>query len=360
MAGPGEMLDYDVALSFAGEDRGYVAQVAAQLRQRGGRAVFTTSMRQPNCGVIISTFFLMRSARKHARFTVIFVSRYYASKPWTHHERQSAQARALTENEPYLLPVRFDDDKLPGLRPTVGYIDARKTSAESLVSLIEQKLAATPGISTSGPPPLLRCPRTAEQKRELLAQRPEAWEYLLYAGILWQQREALKWKWQDHELGYARRSGQHLDDDEALTLINTTMNDLVVCAAGLVRMLNSQAIDRAFGRQVNQVIQRLLSTSPRASLEFIEEVLNLAARLRSVSVSSNMASIMDSAAHLTDTPLREIRDFIDQVIAETDTIPERLERDEPITVRLTLTLTGDEKAVKRLNREMKRARRHIR
>ena len=359
MAGPGEMLDYDVALSFAGEDRGYVAQVAAQLRQRGIRVFYDEYAAAQLWGNDLYVL-LDEVYRKHARFTVIFVSRYYASKPWTHHERQSAQARALTENEPYLLPVRFDDSELPGLRPTVGYIDARKTSAESLVSLIEQKLAATPGISTSGPPPLLRCPRTAEQKRELLAQRPEAWEYLLYAGILWQQREALEWKWQDHELGYARRSGQHLDDDEALTLINTTMNDLVVCAASLVRMLNSQAIDRAFGPPGQPGDPALIEHLATRFVGIYEEVLNLAARLRSVSVSSNMASIMDSAAHLTDTPLREIRDFIDQVIAETDTIPERLERDEPITVRLTLTLTGDEKAVKRLNREMKRARRHIR
>ena len=129
--------------------------------------------------------------RKRARFTIIFVSRHYASKPWTQHERQSAQARALTDIGPYLLPVRLDDSELPGLRPTTGYIDARTTPVDKLIWLIQQKLSAAPGMTTTSRP-LLRSPRTVEQKRELLARRPEGWEYLLYAGVVWQRREALE------------------------------------------------------------------------------------------------------------------------------------------------------------------------
>jgi len=110
-----------------------------------------------------SMSFSMKVYRKRARFTVVFVSRYCVSKPWTRHERQSAQARAFADVGPYLLPVRLDDSELPGLRPTVGYIDARNTPAERLVSLIEQKLSAAPGMATSQQP-LLRSPRTAEHK----------------------------------------------------------------------------------------------------------------------------------------------------------------------------------------------------
>jgi len=352
-----EVFDYDVALSYAGEDRVYVQQIAAQLQQQGIRIFYDEYAAAELWGNDLYVL-LDEVYRRRARFTVVFVSRYYVSKPWTQHERQSAQARALTEVGPYLLPVRLDDSELPGLRPTVGYIDARNTSVERLVWLIEQKLSVTPGVATSRPP-VLRSPRTVEQKRELLAQRPKAWEYLLYAGMLWQRRQALESKWLDHELSYARRTGQHLEDSEALTLLSSAMNDLSACSANLLRMLDPQARERAFGPPSQPGNPALIEHIATRFVEVYEEVLDIAARLRGTGVSGNMASVMDAAAHLTDTPLREIRDFIDQIIVETDTIPDRLEYDEPITITLTLTLTIDDEAMKHLDLEMERARKKL-
>lgn len=141
-------VDYDVALSYAGQDRAYVEQIAARLRQQGIRVFYDEYAAAELWGNDLYVL-LDEVYRKRARFTVVFVSRYYASKPWTRHERQSAQARALTDLGPYLLPVRLDDSELPGLRPTVGYIDARNTSVEQLVWLIEQKLSAAPGMATT-------------------------------------------------------------------------------------------------------------------------------------------------------------------------------------------------------------------
>ncbi len=354
---PTEVFDYDVALSFAGEDRAYVQQIAEQLHQRDIRIFYDEYAAAQLWGTDLYVL-LDEVYRKRARFAVVFVSRYYASKPWTRHERQSAQARALTEIGPYLLPVRLDDSELPGLRPTVGYIDARNTSVERLVWLIEQKLAAVPGMTTSRPP-LLRSPRTVEQKRELLAQRPEGWEHLLYAGVLWQRRQAIEWKYRDHELSYARRSGQHLNDSEALTLLGGATKDFGVCIADLVRMIDPQVQERAFGPPGQPGNPALIEHIATRFVEVYEEILDIAARLRGTGVSDNMASVRDAAVHLTDTPLREIRDFIDQVIIEADTIPERLARDEPINITVTLTLTMDDGAEKHFYREMERARHEL-
>ena len=69
----------------------------------------------------------------------MFISAEYATKPWTRHERRSALARALEEDE-YVLPVRFDDTDLPGLRPTVKYVDLAEIAPQSLVDLIAVKL----------------------------------------------------------------------------------------------------------------------------------------------------------------------------------------------------------------------------
>lgn len=196
---------YDVALSFAGEDRTYVAQVAQLLREKNIRLFYDEFAIAEAWGADLYTF-LDDVYRKKSRFAAVFISKHYAAKPWTTHERQSAQARALNELGPYLLPVRLDDTDLPGLRPTVHYVDARLTTVEQLVDLIQQKLSSAPG-ETLSVPELARAPRTAEESRQLLAQRPSAWEHLLYAGILLQSRNALEHKWHEYEVGYTRRRG---------------------------------------------------------------------------------------------------------------------------------------------------------
>jgi hypothetical protein len=38
------------------------------------------------------------------------------------------------------LPVRFDDTEIPGLAPTIGYLDARVLTPSKLAELIRQKL----------------------------------------------------------------------------------------------------------------------------------------------------------------------------------------------------------------------------
>ena len=70
----------------------------------------------------------------------MFASLDYARKLWTTHERRSAQARALTEHQEYILPVRFDDTEIPGLLDSVAYIDAQETSPEALAEIIVEKV----------------------------------------------------------------------------------------------------------------------------------------------------------------------------------------------------------------------------
>jgi hypothetical protein len=70
----------------------------------------------------------------------MFISYHYAAKSWTNHERQSALAGQLLSSEQRVLPARFDDTELPGLLPTIGYVDLRVTDPESLVVMILSKL----------------------------------------------------------------------------------------------------------------------------------------------------------------------------------------------------------------------------
>lgn len=80
------------------------------------------------------------SVYRSARFCVMFISTHYASKLWTNHERRSALARAVQEKGEYILPARFDDTEVPGIRHTLGYVDLKFKSPEELGLMILKKL----------------------------------------------------------------------------------------------------------------------------------------------------------------------------------------------------------------------------
>lgn len=134
---------YDVALSFAGEQRRYVEETARVLRDRGIKVFYDDYENVSLWGKDLYSH-LDYIYREASRYCVIFISGDYATKVWTNHERQSAQARALEENAEYVLPVRFDDTKIPGLRPTVGYLDLSTLSPTELAEMIDHKLGPRP------------------------------------------------------------------------------------------------------------------------------------------------------------------------------------------------------------------------
>jgi hypothetical protein len=132
--------EYDVALSFAGEDRHYVEQVATLLQASGIKVFYdrfeTVQLWGRNLADHLGEIYGKRS-----RFVVMFVSKHYPHKGWPTHERQSAQARAIRESKIILLPARFDDTDIPGLPATTAYIDLRQGTPKQLAEMIKLKLA---------------------------------------------------------------------------------------------------------------------------------------------------------------------------------------------------------------------------
>ena len=79
--------------------------------------------------------------RKRSRFCVTFISKEFAERIRTNHERRSAQARALEEkSNEYILPVRIDETELPGMLPTTGYVPAAQYSIEQIAGMVIRKL----------------------------------------------------------------------------------------------------------------------------------------------------------------------------------------------------------------------------
>ena len=131
--------EYDVALSFAGEQREYVEEVAKNLKSRGILVFYDDYERGALWGKDLYAH-LSDVYYRMCRYCIIFVSAEYAAKVWPNLERRSAQSRALKEKQEYILPARFDGTEIPGLLDTVGYIDLNRTSPSELSEMVSSKL----------------------------------------------------------------------------------------------------------------------------------------------------------------------------------------------------------------------------
>jgi hypothetical protein len=130
---------YEIAFSFAGENRQFVGEVARELDSKGVRVFYDEFERVRLLGKDLVAYFA-EVYGKQARFCAMFISEHYVRKAWTQLERQHAQSRALAEKEEYILPLRLDDSEVPGLAPTIGYIDIRGMTPKAVAEILFRKI----------------------------------------------------------------------------------------------------------------------------------------------------------------------------------------------------------------------------
>ncbi len=130
---------YDVALSFAEEDRPFVDTVAQHLKNKGLHIFYDKDALIDSWGkdlyVHLDTVY-----REKARFCVLFISRHYKQKRWAQHERIRAQARSFQENREYILPFKFDDTEIEGVRDEVVYLTKEEYNEKDLSDAIFVKI----------------------------------------------------------------------------------------------------------------------------------------------------------------------------------------------------------------------------
>ena len=126
-------------LSFAGEQRSYVEEVAKGLKARGVSVFYdrfeTTQLWGKHGAEEFHDVFARRAA-----YVVMFISRAYAAKVWPTHERKSALSRMVHEDDVYVLPVRFDDTPVQGLLDDLIYLQAADYRPVELAKLIAEKV----------------------------------------------------------------------------------------------------------------------------------------------------------------------------------------------------------------------------
>ena len=148
------MSKYEVALSFAGEQRLYVKEVARTLQSRGVSVFYDEFETVQLWGKHLAEE-LQSVYEGRASLAVMFISADYVEKMWPRHERIAILSRAVEERGVYVLPVRFDDSKVPGLSRDLDYLRAENYSPAELAAMIAEKLGIKPfqGKASDVPPP---------------------------------------------------------------------------------------------------------------------------------------------------------------------------------------------------------------
>ncbi|MCY3820764.1 MAG: TIR domain-containing protein [Gammaproteobacteria bacterium] len=151
--------EYQVALSFAGEQRDYVEEVARHLQSRA-ISVFYDGFEAVRLWGQSGVEAFHEAFAQQSAYVVMFISNAYVSKAWPRHERRSAFSHMIEEQREYVLPVRFDDTPVPGLPADIIYRNACEFTPAQLAAAIAKKLGIQPfaGKASGVPPPRMTSP----------------------------------------------------------------------------------------------------------------------------------------------------------------------------------------------------------
>jgi len=236
--------------------------------------------------------------------------------------------------------------------------------AEMAAEAVREHFAAVEGDIardlTPEPMESIAVPKTADQEAELIASDVDFWEYRLFAGALYQGREALESKHLDHKAGVVS-SRLPLSSHDANRVLQDALHRVAATVGTVEQILSPTAQQRAFGSPGERGDAAAIRDLAHRVVSVYEELLDIAAQLRSIEAPDPLQPAFRIASRYMDAPIAQFRRFIATAVDEMGRLPERAaEVAEPPTIRADLVLSLDEAIQRELDAEMKRVRRKIR
>lgn len=133
------IFEYDVALSFAGEDRDIVKQIAKDLKEHSISVFYDEFEKEKLWGKNLNDYFKSTYA-ENTRFVIPFISEHYPNKDWTNFEFAVAHAESKKRDSEFILPVRLDDTPIVGVQNSVAYLDYNTEGKYGIVNAILSKM----------------------------------------------------------------------------------------------------------------------------------------------------------------------------------------------------------------------------
>lgn len=304
----------------------------------------------------------IEAALAHARFGVVTLSRAFFAKEWTRRELGALAAREIDAKTKVILPIWHGIDhhyivaRSPVLADRLGVstdVGIEKVASEVSRAIeiagerggdVGEREAPASEAKQEGSE-LLSIPTNKQERRRLVTEGAEWWEYRLFAGRLMEGLIGLEGKWQDHELRLTTGPRDDLGADSIAELLSRETSWMRRQIATLDRIFAPAVLEDAFGARGEAGDPDRIEAAARRLIALYESLLDWAARVRNTDAGAQDEEVIEMAAQLVDRPLQEIRDFIrtcaDQV-ARLDLFSRAGTKENPVEIRLTLTLTIDE------------------
>lgn len=131
---------YEHALSFAGEDRGIVREIAETLQAAGIRVFYD----EFDPALLLGRYlldFLEDTYGKRAEYCPVFWSSHYKDKAWPRYENRAIRSAAFSQDRVILLPIRLDNEVPPGQLEHIGALDARQLPVGQIAQILIDKVS---------------------------------------------------------------------------------------------------------------------------------------------------------------------------------------------------------------------------
>lgn len=342
--------DYDVAVTFAGEDRAFVEAVVAEVKAAGFTVFYDEDAKSEMWGVDLPEFFADIYERR-ARYAMMFVSVHYAAKPWTRLERRSVLARAMQASSPYLLPVRLDSTELPGVRSTIGYLDGIRETPTGVADALKAKLGAP---ATSGDRKFNgRVPRTDAEFATMLGERPSGWEFLALAYWLQDGIDARQDAYNDHRLRFALPT-EFVADDVLVSFVQSQQARLLGLVQSFEDLLLGPAQATAFGAPGVQGDPALIRHLASRMIAVYQAFLDWSHHIRSTTAQGDDGrELLQALAEYAAQPIEAIHEFVGDLRDTMDKLPARLQAGENINLTMQIEFEISKPVSKRYQAALK-------
>jgi hypothetical protein len=135
------MADYDVALSFSGEDRPVARRIAESLKNRGIQVLYDEYAQSELWGSDLYEH--LQQIYEHSRLCIVLLSESYIGSQWKTVELRNLLAHSQSQDSFAILPVVLGnvDIRLPS---NIAYFKWRDRDVAHLAALVEKQLRSLP------------------------------------------------------------------------------------------------------------------------------------------------------------------------------------------------------------------------
>ncbi|MEW2088354.1 caspase family protein [Streptomyces sp. NPDC006682] len=182
-----------------------------------------------------------------------------------------------------------------------------------------------------------RVPRTLAGRDELVRAKPPKWDYLLYASSLRLGVESLNEKWAQYEAGRSSRS-RRMSVAQLCHYVDNSLDTLQRITHRIDGCLSQELQDRAFEQSVEKADPGLIMRMASDLVGVYEDYMDWAMAIRGIVAPHKAARLIEMTALIADTPVREVKDFIQQYFDEIDALGDRYASSEVASININLKL----------------------